>query len=189
MSTRVPHPLRSTCPKASRAVVPSISRPIRAQSPRERVGHSSYMGLLASSCMVKQMINTIKLQANALEMLPHACTSIWISLNNITFLVALIITCITFIITPTLGNNSGAFQEVNLQMVCRCLHGIIGIFANHRLYSRIILSLKGVMVVLFITRIEMKGDLKECTAVGSKSHDLVAESSDASGWGRQTSVC
>lgn len=51
------------------------------------------------------------------------------------------------------------------------------------------LSLKEVMVVLFITGMEMKGDLKECTVVGSKSHDLAVESSSAGGRRQQTSVC
>lgn len=53
----------------------------------------------------------------------------------------------------------------------------------------LMLSLKEVMVVLFITGTEMKGDLEECTAVGSKSHDLAVESSNAGGRRRQTSVC
>lgn len=35
-------------------------------------------------------------------------------------------------------------------------------------------------MVLVITEMEMKGDLKECTKVGSKSHDLMEESSNAS---------
>lgn len=89
----------------------------------------------------------------------------------------------------TFGNDDGAFKDMSVQMACRCLHCIIGISANHRLCSCLILSLKEVMVVLFITGMEMKGDLKECTAAGSKSHDLVAESSNAGGRRRQTSVC
>lgn len=44
-------------------------------------------------------------------------------------------------------------------------------------------------MVLVITEMEMKGDLKESTAVGSKSHDLVIESASAGGRRRQTSVC
>lgn len=42
------------------------------------------------------------------------------------------------------------------------------------------LSPKEVMV-LFITGMEMKGDLKEFTEVGSKSHEWEVESSDAGG--------
>lgn len=44
-------------------------------------------------------------------------------------------------------------------------------------------------MVLVITEMEMKGDLKESKAVGSKSHDLVIESASAGGRRRQTSVC
>ena len=89
----------------------------------------------------------------------------------------------------TFRNDDRAFKDISLQMACRCLHSIIGIFANHCLCSCIMLSLKEVMVVLFITGMKMKEDLKEFTAVASKSHDLVGESSNAGGRRRQTSVC
>lgn len=62
----------------------------------------------------------------------------------------------------TFRDSDGAFKDTGVQMACRCLHCTIGIFANHCLCSCIMLSLKDV-----ITGMEMKGDLKECTAVES----------------------
>lgn len=120
------------------------------------------------------MISAVKSHAIDLEMLSLACASIclWLISLNVTF-----------------RNDDGAYKNTSVQMARRCLHCVIGILANHCLCSCIMLSLKEVMVVLFFAGMEMKGDLKECTAAGSKSHDLLVESSNAGGRRRQTSVC
>lgn len=154
-------------PKPSRTSVPSLSLPLRICA---QMLHT----LPVCFSVYAVMISAVKSRAIALEMLSLACASIcpWLISLNVTF-----------------RNKDGAFKDISVQMACRCLHCIIGIFANHCLRSCLMLSLKEVMVVFFITGMEMKGDLKECTLAGSKSHDLVVESSDAGGRRRQTSVC